>query len=549
MGFLTHRIAVAIAFLLVASCGGSTSKPDFTFAVSPTSVTVGQGTISEAVMTGASALNGFQGSVAVTLSGLPPGATTQPSFPLQVAACAGDPNMMVDCAQFNPQFTITTTDATPLGSVTLTLRASSGSLAHEATLTLVTVPVVRTSQQGTMLYLESHANGHTARIGLDTAWGGAIVEVSMDGTNFVNRHDTGREVQPALYDGAASYPDWGPGSAYGWDPVLAGDAYGRGSAVLTQTASADSLYTESVPLQWWPDNFGGGASAAAAADMTIEQTVTVAPNAPLAFKVHYKLTHNGSDTHYNSGQEFPAVYVNSTYTTFAYYGADSPWSHGPITMTPTIQIPTSPAPAASYAPEQWGALVDGGGQGLAVYVPGQYPYENAWGFANQSGSGPLGNSTVYMLPTVYFTVAPGAVIEGDIYLAPGDLLAARDEIYGIHQSVAPADISAPLTSIDQPVAHAIIGAAATVSGWSFDNVAMGDVSVYVDGVAVGSATTGVSRPDVASAYPHVAPADSGWSYVLDTTKLANGSHLLTIHATDSAGNTAINAPIPVTVSN
>ena len=63
----------------------------------------------------------------------------------------GGPNMVVDCAQFSPQFTITTTDATPLGSVTLTLRASSGSLAHEATLTLVTVPVVQTSQQGTML--------------------------------------------------------------------------------------------------------------------------------------------------------------------------------------------------------------------------------------------------------------------------------------------------------------------------------------------------------------------------------------------------------------
>jgi hypothetical protein len=37
-----------------------------------------------------------------------------------------------------------------------------------------------------MLYLQSHANGHTARIGVDTAWGGAIVEVSMDGVNFVN---------------------------------------------------------------------------------------------------------------------------------------------------------------------------------------------------------------------------------------------------------------------------------------------------------------------------------------------------------------------------
>jgi hypothetical protein len=51
---------------------------------------------------------------------------------------------------------------------------------------------------------------------------------------------------------------------------------------------------------------------------------------------------------------------------------------------------------------------------------------------------PLGDTTVYMSPAVYFTVAPNAVIEGDVYLAPGDLLAARDEIYAIHQSLAPA---------------------------------------------------------------------------------------------------------------
>ncbi len=548
--FLAHLTGIAIAFLLIVSCGGSAAKPDFTFAVSPTSVTLGQGFTSVAIMSGASPLNGFQGpSVTVTLSGLPPGATTQPMFPLQVPVCGGDVNLQVDCELLSPQFTITTTDATPLGTVTLTLRASSGSLAHEATLTMVTAPVVLALQQGTALYLESRANGHTARIGLDTAWGGAIVEVSMDGTNFVNRHDTGRDVQPALYDGAASYPAWGPGSAYGWNPVLAGDAYGRGSTVQMHTVSPGSLYTQSAPLQWWPDNFGGGASAPVAADMTFEQTVTVEPSAPLAFKVHYKLIHNGTDTHYNSGQEFPAVYVNSTYTRFAYYGGASPWSNGPLTTTTVTEIPTNPSPAASFAPEHWGALVDAGNQGLAVYVPGQYPYENAWSFAGLSGSGPLGNATIFMLPSVVFTISPGTVIEGDVYLVPGDLSAARAAIYAIHQGLATADISAPLVNIEQPAANATISGMASVSGWAFDNVALDAVNVYVDGIAMGSVSTGISRPDIANAYPHVAPSDSGWTFTLDTTKLANGVHSLTIHATDSAGNTAINAPLSVAVSN
>jgi len=62
---------------------------------------------------------------------------------------------------------------------------------------------------------------HTIRIGLETAWGGSIVEVSLNGTNFVNAHDTGREVQPAFYDGNAQYdPCAGCTGVFGWDPVL-----------------------------------------------------------------------------------------------------------------------------------------------------------------------------------------------------------------------------------------------------------------------------------------------------------------------------------------
>jgi hypothetical protein len=93
-----------------------------------------------------------------------------------------------------------------------------------APITLTTTAAIQTSQSNGVMYLQSYANGHTARIGLNTAWGGAIVEVSLDGTNFVNAHDTGREVQPALYDGAATYTNFNcsPCSGtWGWDPVLA----------------------------------------------------------------------------------------------------------------------------------------------------------------------------------------------------------------------------------------------------------------------------------------------------------------------------------------
>lgn len=89
-------------------------------------------------------------------------------------------------------------------------------------------PAIQTSKVGTVLYLQSRANGHTARIGMDTHWGGAIVDISLDGAQYVNAHDTGRAVQPALDDG--------------------GDFNGNGGPVPVQQVTARSQYTQATPL-------------------------------------------------------------------------------------------------------------------------------------------------------------------------------------------------------------------------------------------------------------------------------------------------------------
>jgi len=174
-------------------------------------------------------------------------------------------------------------------------------------------------------------------------------------------------VQPSLYDGGASYDACaGCTGTFGWNPVLGGDRYGHGSPVLGQNLALTSLYTRATPLQWYPDHFGGGPGTGIPSDATFEQTVNVVSGAPLAFKVHFKLTHDGTDYHYNAGQEFPAVYVNSIYTTLAYYSGMSPWTGGALTKTPA---PPSSAAIDNYASEQWAALVDSNNQGLAVFVP------------------------------------------------------------------------------------------------------------------------------------------------------------------------------------
>lgn len=116
----------------------------------------------------------------------------------------------------------------------------------------------------------------------------------------------------------------------------------------------------------------------------------------------------------------------------------------------------------------------------------------------------------------------------------------------------------PITlDIDQPSAGSTFSGPASFYGWALDNnSAVTSVAVAVDGVAYGSATYGTVRPDVCAAFvgrpgcPNV-----GWSYLLDTTRLSNGTHTLdvtaysTTHATLSRQFTVSNTTPgnPVTV--
>ena len=82
-----------------------------------------------------------------------------------------------------------------------------------------------------------------------------------------------------------------------------------------------------------------------------------------------------------------------------------------------------------------------------------------------------------------------------------------------------------------------------------DIVSLGFIKdLKVDGGRVASATYGLPRADVPGAWPG-APANAGFQYTLDTTKLSNGSHALVVKATDKTGNVATFATKQVTISN
>jgi hypothetical protein len=95
-----------------------------------------------------------------------------------------------------------------------------------------------------------------------------------------------------------------------------------------------------------------------------------------------------------------------------------------------------------------------------------------------------------------------------------------------------------------------------VSGWAIDSAggavsAIGGIVVKVDGVTVGNAVYGFSRPDVCATYPgRPACPYVGYSYTLNTANLSNGAHAITASVTGSNGAPDISlATVNVTVSN
>ncbi|MBV9268907.1 MAG: hypothetical protein JO061_22245, partial [Acidobacteriaceae bacterium] len=104
--------------------------------------------------------------------------------------------------------------------------------------------------------------------------------------------------------------------------------------------------------------------------------------------------------------------------------------------------------------------------------------------------------------------------------------------------------------IDSPVNGSTVSGTIPLGGWAISNggtVPTSNIAVFVDGVPI-NGVVGVARPDVCAAFPSAQDCANGnvnvgWAASLDTTLLANGSHTLTLRATDS---NSVNAAIAAT---
>jgi hypothetical protein len=91
--------------------------------------------------------------------------------------------------------------------------------------------------------------------------------------------------------------------------------------------------------------------------------------------------------------------------------------------------------------------------------------------------------------------------------------------------------------IDVPRTYDYVKGNVTFQGWAISETGfIQQVEILVDGNFMGPAAYGFQRPDVQNAYPFVANSlNSGWQYTMDTTKLGNDRHRLTVRTVNGLG--------------
>jgi hypothetical protein len=106
-------------------------------------------------------------------------------------------------------------------------------------------------------------------------------------------------------------------------------------------------------------------------------------------------------------------------------------------------------------------------------------------------------------------------------------------------------------SIDVPTSFDYVKGNVVFQGWALSELrAVTGVEINVDGDFMGQAQINFPRPDVQQAYPFIGNSiNSGWRFTMDTTKLSNARHRLTVTSVDQFNNKAIIGSVDFYVQN
>jgi hypothetical protein len=129
LALLTVLVITGLAAFTVLA---APARPDFSLAASPSSQTVApSGAVTYSVTI--TRTNGFTGSVTLSASGVPSGASA--SWKLNTGPSSAN-TIVVPSSQTTATLTVQTASSTPVGTSTITIGGTSGSLSHQTSVSL-----------------------------------------------------------------------------------------------------------------------------------------------------------------------------------------------------------------------------------------------------------------------------------------------------------------------------------------------------------------------------------------------------------------------------
>lgn len=496
---------------------GQVSNPDFTLSSAPSSTTVSSGSSTTSTVS-VSAVNGFSGSVNLSVSGLPTGVTASLS-PAAVTPGVSSTLMVKTAANAAP------------GSTLLNITGASASATHSVGLALTVNNAG--SASGRTISIKFTGNG-TAMGSTEVA--GVVPQSNWNNEGWTSGTSTSLVDQTGTVSGAAV--SWKADALHAL-PIAdqAGNArmmrgYLDGSTdptTVTVTGLPPNANGYSVYVYGDGDNNTANRSAIyqiSGSGITIT-SVSLTDAANTNFSGTFTQANNSAGNYVVFGINATAFTISAAAST-----ASDGTQRAPLNAIQIVALTSgtgvgggsggSVGPSITTQPVS-AAVAAGQTATFSVAASGTGPLTYQWQRSGTNISGATG--------ATYTTPATTSADNGTTFTVVVGNSTGSATSNSATLTVTSA-ATPPTVSITSPTSGATVSGTVVVTASASDNTGVANVQFQVDGTNTGAA-------DIASPY----------SYSLNTTALSNGSHSLTAVAVDTSGNYATSVAVSITVSN
>jgi hypothetical protein len=266
----------------------------------------------------------------------------------------------------------------------------------------------------------------TIKVGVNKTSGAGIGWISQSGSerNLVNTFDRGRLIQQSYY-GKPDDSMWDK-QPWRWNPVQGGDWKGNSAKVLEFKATTNSIYAKTMAKHW--------AAGTDLPEVTFEEWISVGEGILMS---RYRMTYTGKETHPESEQEVPAIFLAPDLDTLVLYDGDKPWTGGQLNRSK----PGWPNETRNIT-ERWAAYVDKNDFGIGAYIT-KATRLTCYRFGEGNTES---GACSYFAPVTQFAFTPGKVFEYEVIFKVGTTKEIRDFVYWIRKMTSggpPAPGAAP----------------------------------------------------------------------------------------------------------